>query len=183
MAPKRSFNEYQIVGNITKIFIDYKGKRFESLIDTDDLDKLLEFGKRWNLYYSKSARSFYVTTAVYQKTVNKKPKYLQLRLHNFILNKKRGTIGDHKNHDTLDNRKENLRSTSKANNIRNRRTRNSNNTSGHRNVSWINGCWRVQLQKNGTNYCFPEKFDDVNEAGKFAEEMRKKYYGEFAGNN
>jgi hypothetical protein len=30
---------------------------------------------------------------------------------------------------------------------------------------------------------FPEKFKDVDEAGRFAEAMRKKYYGEFAGNN
>lgn len=42
--------------------------------------------------------------------------------------------------------------------------------------------WIVQLQINGKNSVlgkFP--LDKIEEAGKFAEEMRKKYYGEFAG--
>jgi hypothetical protein len=53
---------------------------------------------------------------------------------------------------------------------------------GYRNVSLIKGKWVVQLQIDGKNTKLGS-FDDVHEAGKFAEEMRQKYYGEFAGKN
>ena len=61
---------------------------------------------------------------------------------------------DHENYDTLDNRKNNLRVTNDDKNTKNRSSKNSNNKSGHRNVSWN---------------------------GLYAEEMRQKYYGEYAG--
>ena len=73
-----------------------------------------------------------------------------------------------------------------SNNSRNRKSRNKNNKSGYRNVCWDKreNVWLVQLQIDGK--CkrvgkFPK--DQLEEAGKFAEEMRKKYYGEFAGSN
>lgn len=42
--------------------------------------------------------------------------------------------------------------------------------------------WLVQLQVNGKNAClgkFPK--EQLEEAAKFAKEMREKYYGDFAG--
>lgn len=64
-----------------------------------------------------------------------------------------------------------------------RTSKSSNNTSGYRNVSWIRGHWRVQLQINRKNNMFSEKFENVHSANKFAEQMRQKYYGKFAGNS
>jgi hypothetical protein len=90
--------------------------------------------------------------------------------------------GDHYNHDTLDNREENLRPSSNSNNNKHRKGANSNNKSGYRNVCFVEGKWIVQLQINGKNTRLGS-FDDVHEAGKFAEEMRKQYYGEYAGGN
>ena len=89
---------------------------------------------------------------------------------------------DHENNDTLDNRKSNMRVVEESNNSKNRKSRNRNNKSGYRNVSLIKGKWVVQLQIDGKNKRLGS-FDDVHEAGKFAEEMRQKYYGEFAGKN
>ena len=91
---------------------------------------------------------------------------------------------DHINHDPRDNRKENLRVILPNENLKNRETRNKNNHSGYRNVAWDGSAWIVQLQVDGKGKClgrFPK--DQLEEAGKFAEEMRKKYYGEFAGGN
>lgn len=50
-------------------------------------------------------------------------------------------------------------------------------------MCWIDGYLRLQLQINGKNYRFPEKFteDQKEEAEKFAQEMREKYYGHCAG--
>lgn len=68
----------------------------------------------------------------------------------------------------------------------NRKSRNSNNKSGYRNVSWSShdNKWIVQLQVNKKNTVlgrFPQ--DKLLEAAKFAEEKRKELYGEFAGHN
>lgn len=79
-----------------------------------------------------------------------------------------------------------LRIIEQGNNLKNRKGRNSNNKSGYRNVSWkkSENVWVVQLQINKKNTVlgkFPK--DQLEEAGKFAEQMRQKYYGKFAGNN
>lgn len=95
-------------------------------------------------------------------------------------NKISGVLVDHRNYDTLDNRKENLRIVQSQANTRNRSGRNSNNKSGYRNVCLVKGKWIVQLQINGRNTKLGS-FDDVHKAGAFAKEMRNKYYGEFAG--
>jgi len=89
---------------------------------------------------------------------------------------------DHINHNTLDNRKSNLREITTSENTRNRKSKNTNNTSGYRNVCWDKqrDKWMVQLHLEGKNKRLGY-FDDVHEAGEYAEKMRKKYYGEFAG--
>ena len=73
---------------------------------------------------------------------------------------------------------------SNKNNLTNRKGKNINNTSGYRNVYWDKKMqkWAVQLQINKKGVVlgtFPK--NKLEEAGKFAEEMRQKYYGEFAG--
>ena len=82
---------------------------------------------------------------------------------------------------TLDNRRKNLRITDHSDNLKNRQGKNKNNKSGYRNVCMMSGKWRVQLMVEGKRILFKEKFTDVNEAGKFAEDMRIKYYGKFTG--
>ena len=49
-------------------------------------------------------------------------------------------------------------------------------------MSWNGNGWSVQLQVEGKNTTLKRfKKDQLKEAGEFAEEMRQKYYGEFAG--
>lgn len=107
-------------------------------------------------------------------------RYTSLMLSRFVVDAPRGLVVDHINHDTMDNRKENLRVIEPSENSMNRVGPNKNSVSGYRNVSWMNGKWCVQLQINGVNSVLGT-FDDVDEAGNFAKEMRKKYYGEFSG--
>ncbi len=92
---------------------------------------------------------------------------------------------DHIDGDTLNNRRSNLRVTVPQKNSTNRKTRNSNNQTGYRNVAYITSSkhpYHVQISINGKNTKLG-KFDDVDEAGMFAEEMRKKYYKDYAGSN
>ena len=91
---------------------------------------------------------------------------------------------DHINTNIRDNRKENLRVISVSDNGKNRAKRNRNNKSGYRNVSWDASAWVVQIQENGRGTCLGRfSKDKLEEAGKFAEKMRQKYYGEYAGNS
>lgn len=87
---------------------------------------------------------------------------------------------DHKNHNTLDNRKENLRPATPSENAQNKSIQ-KNNTSGVIGVSYDKSCnkWRAYIRDNKkakyVGYC-----DNKNDAIIARLEAEAKYYGEFA---
>lgn len=156
------------------------GENLWTTIDLEDLDRVINYPHTWFAKYSPTINDFYAAVNVYDPT----HKYNgTLHLHQFVMGVRHDHV-DHINHDPRDNRKENLRVASPSQNYRNRDGKNRNNTSGYRNVSWSarENKWLVQLQIGGKNRCL-KKFakEELDEAGKFAAEMRQKYYGEFAG--
>jgi hypothetical protein len=88
------------------------------LVDDDDYVKMQKdfVNMKWSI--TKNHNGFYA-----QKRVNKKNIYL----HRYIMNFPNGYV-DHFNRNTLDNRKENLRVTTNANNLRNGNIRKNNKT-------------------------------------------------------
>jgi hypothetical protein len=179
MAKKKGLNRYEIRGNITAIFLENKkGVKLETLIDTEDLQRLIDLGYHWHLKWAKNVSSYYAQTTVYLGNYQYKAFYL----HNLIMNTKPYVFIDHRNHKTMDNRKKNLRICINEQNGKHRSGKNSNNTSGYRNVSNSGGKWIVQLQIEGKNRVLG-KFDDVHIAGAYAKEMRKVYYKDFKGEN
>lgn len=175
-------NIYKIINEQESEFyiINRKGEHFTVKVDTEDLNRLIQYNKSWNASWRKDSQSYYVCACEYLETVNKKPKYKIHYLHRWIFDYPKGIVIDHINHDTLDNRRCNLRLTEQKKNLKNRNGKNKNNKSGYRNVCKINNKWVVQLQINGKNTTLG-RFLDVHEAGQFAEEMRQKYFGEYAG--
>lgn len=149
-----------------------------AIIDLEDLERVINYPYTWFAQYNKDIDNYYVRASVYNPNTQHSE---VMFLHQFIMNAN-GRFVDHINSNTLNNRKSNLRVVLDSNNSMNRKSRNSNNTSGYRNVSWSKNenKWIVQLQINKKNKILG-RFDDVHEAGKFAEEMRNKYYGEYAG--
>lgn len=87
---------------------------------------------------------------------------------------------DHKNQNRSDNRIENLRAADRSENARNSRC-SSNNTSGHKGVSWIGrrNKWRVQLVLN-KRMAFSGNFDRLEDAVEAIKAAREKLHGEFA---
>ncbi|NRF91510.1 Fis family transcriptional regulator [Paenibacillus frigoriresistens] len=84
---------------------------------------------------------------------------------------------DHKNHDTLDNRRSvNLRFSDRSENMQNRKGAPSHSKSGIRGVCFANDRrkWRAQLQVKGRKIHLGS-FDDVNEAEKAVLIARAKY--------
>lgn len=165
--------------NIAKIELHRrKENNLWTIIDLDDLDRVINFPYTWFAKFQSLNKGYYVYASEYNKeTKQSKP----ILLHQFIMNANGCTV-DHINGDTFDNRKSNLRIVEFTNNSKNRKSKNSNNTSGYRNVSWSkkDKKWVVQMQINKKHKTLGS-FDDVHEAGRFAEEMRQKYYGEFCG--
>ncbi len=96
------------------------------------------------------------------------------------MNARSGELIDHINHDTLDNRKCNLRVCDKVRNGRNRRL-NVNSTSGYKGVTWSeqNRKWMAYIydHKKFKNLGYYTNVDDAVCARKEAE---AKLFGEFA---
>lgn len=153
-----------------------------AIIDLEDLDRVINFPYTWFAKFNKSIDGYYAAASQY---IPELKRARPIHLHQFIMNTTENNV-DHINHNPLDDRKSNLRVITVSQNSRYRESKNKNNTSGYRNVSWNEKSqkWYVQLQINKKGKIlgkFPK--DQLEEAGKFAEEMRKKYYGEFAGFN
>lgn len=178
---KRKGNNYLIdeENGIAKIELNRRNAdNLWTIIDLEDLERTINFPYTWFAKYNHTNDEYYVVASVYHPDLQQSR---PIFLHQFLMDAN-GKDVDHKNNNTLDNRKSNMRIVEESNNSKNRKSRNKNNKSGYRNVSFYKGKWIVQMQIDGKNKKIGS-FDDVHEAGKFAEEMRQKYYGEFAGKN
>jgi hypothetical protein len=179
-------NKFEILGDITKIFISKRdGQIFEVLVDTDIYyEKLKDLDISWIAGFDETTGNYYVRYTTYcAKGSEEKDDRKTIYLHRYITDADETISVDHYDHNSLNNLMSNLRITKFSNNSKNRNGANSNNKSGYRNVCWSKSYkkWIVQLQIDGKNNMFKEMFDTAEEANEFAIEMRKKYYGEFAG--
>ena len=87
---------------------------------------------------------------------------------------------DHKDTDPSNNKIENLRPASRANNAKNRAI-GKNNTSGYKGVSWSKAAnkWKVEVSVNGKRK-YIGVFKDLEQANLIAQKVRIKYHGAFA---
>jgi len=165
-------NDYKILGDTTIIYLRRKnGEVLETLIDTSDLPKLKEFNKTWSAHFAPNTNSFYAVSSI---RVRKKQKAVWL--HRYLLEVADGKVTDHKNHDTLNNKRENLRILTNAENLQNKKGPNRNNTSGVRGVTRVKGSnkWRAKIGFQGKKI-HVGYFDDLKEAEKAVIEARRKY--------
>lgn len=116
--------------------------------------------------------------AVRNVTVGRK-KQITVSMHRVILATPPGMETDHKNQDKLDNRKENLRVCSKAENMRNRK-RNKNCKSGVKGVSFhkMANAWIAQIVVDGRKTHLGT-FKSIRAAAESYAKAAKKHYGEF----
>lgn len=138
-----------------------------ALVDATDYDWLNQWN--WRAKWSKEIKGFYAARGA--ETI-----YMQYQ----ILGCKKGEQGDHRNHDTLDNRRENLRKSSPWQNRGNSRL-NANSTTGFKGVSWSksgNG-FLVQLNVNRKHYRIG-LFPTAKDAAMAYDKAAKKLLGEFA---
>lgn len=177
-------NNYIIEGDIVKIVLDTKHGKFYALIDLEDFDKANNCENKWCL------RSLKHQYAQQMKVIGKegnRSKYTTIKLHNIIIDCPEGMRVDHINHNTLDNRKQNLRIIEHKNNITHRKGANSNSKTGVRNVNLVTRYsgeqeYWVQLMKDGKRFKWEFPLEQFNEACIFAEQKRQEIFGKYAGN-
>jgi len=168
-------NEYEIRGDEVAIFLKRKdGSRLETLICTSDLARAMEFPCAWSAHWDPQTQSFYAEGKTYNGQGQKREYF---SLHRWIMQPKPGFEVDHLFHDTLDNRRYNLRELPKGGNQQNyAKARKDNESSGVRGVSWSKryNKWRAAFRVNGITY-HVGVFDDLREAEIAIKAARAKY--------
>ena len=147
-----------------------------AIVDAEDYDKLMEF--KWYARYDTHTKSFYARLTDYSGEKQK-----TILMHRLIMNTPECMNTDHANHDTLDNRKHNLRVCTKSQNMMNRRKQ-SNNLSGVTGVylGKNNKKWRASIMVNRKNKHLGY-FYNIKEAINCRKQAELKYFGEFAYNS
>jgi hypothetical protein len=184
--PKQGFNKYKIINDEYVEFYVESGKwgNFVGYADLDDLDRLIEFGHTWHIRDGGGGRPC-LQTCIYGRDEDGKYKIIkQPYMARWILGfEDYDYVVHHINHDPYDNRKDNLKIIPNDCNLKCRKGKNKNNTSGHRNISFDKRTneWLVQLRDNGKTKCWRFPYDKLDEAVKFKIEKRRELYGEFTG--
>lgn len=180
----KGFNKYKINGDETIIYLESRdGSVQEAIIDTEDLDKLIEFGMLWHSHWARKTKSYYCRCSQYIPEL----KYSRtIQLSRFIMNAKEDEVVDHKDFNTLNDKKDNLRVTKFQKNTTHRNGANSNNKTGVRNVHLVTRyggkqLYLVQIMRKGERFKWEFSLNQFEDACKFAEEKRKELFEEFAG--
>lgn len=112
--------KYKIVDDYAEFYVfDKDGKKYTAYIDKEDV-KFLNCS--YTPIFYKSSASPYLMNSKAQN------------LHRLIMNCPKGLVVDHINHNTLDNRKSNLRICTRGENVQNLKSHNSNSSTKIRNV-------------------------------------------------
>lgn len=138
-------------------------------IDADMYESIATYN--WFASWNPHTRSFY---AIRNNGAGK------IRMHHVVLGLQASDEVDHKNHDTLDNRRLNLRRASRTRNQCNRRKQ-SNNTSGYIGVTWLmhRKKWDARVKFKG-KYYFVGYFSSAEDAGRARDVLARRLHGEFA---
>lgn len=130
---------------------------YEVSISLEDLMKVIGHSHTWRATEYPNGW-VYITSKVGNKTV---------LLHRYIMDCPEGLVVDHLNHDTLDNRRINLRICTQSDNMKNKKFK------GMSYEAIEGGKWRVRRTKNGIKYDLGF-FKDYNEALEEAKKLDEK---------
>ena len=123
-----------------------------TIVDSDDYDYL----NQWKWYVQVHRNKYYYAM---RRNGDKR-----MRMHRVVNDTPKGMDTDHINHNTLDNRKSNLRTVTGSQNQMNR-VLHKNNTSGHMGVSWYKNTqqWVSHIAKDKIKYTLGY-FDNIEDA-------------------
>jgi len=141
-----------------------------TIVDAGDYYWLNSY--KWIVYGNRN--NFYAVRNSIVAPNETRPVYM----HRLIMNPPPGLLVDHRNCDSLDNRRSNLRHATPSQNMQNRRKK-KNTTSKYRGVWFYNGKYESQISYRGKKM-WVGIFDSEIDAAHAYDEAAKKYHGEFA---
>lgn len=136
-----------------------------ALVDDEDYERLSRFS--WYASWAPDSQTFYA-----RRSVGSKKHYM----HRQILGARAGEQVDHKNHNGLDNRRENLRCCAQRQNLLNTRKRQAC-TSKYKGVYWNKsyGEWQARIKRRHLGF-----FKDEGDAALAYNQAAAAEFGEFA---
>lgn len=143
---------------------------FDFILDNEDADRVKQY--HWGINACKSNKGDYVEYLAHHD---------KIMLHRFIMNAPKGMIVDHRDGNSLDTRKQNLRVCTQEGNGKNRK-KNKNNKSGVKGVIWNTFAptpkWQAYIMVNyhHKSLGYYTDFKEAVMARKLAE---IKYFGEY----
>jgi HNH endonuclease len=147
-----------------------------AIVDATDFERLSQWN--WCVYWTPSNRSFYALRYQYISKIGDKWIRREIYMAREILNCGSDEEVDHISHNTLDNRRANLRIVTRSQNMCNRRT-SSASVSGFKGIVWSREKWEARITLNGkTKYL--GRSVSAEKAARMYDEAAKKYHGEFA---
>ena len=144
-----------------------------ALIDAEDFEYL----NQWKWYVNFYGYAYRPIT---------KNKWKTILMHRELLKVKKGQIVDHINHDTLDNRKNNIRLVNRSQNQWNR-LKTKDSISGYKGVVFSNDGkrikrWMARITVNNKHITLG-RFLTKEKAAQIYNEAAYKYFGEYANGN
>lgn len=159
-------NSYVLTDNFA---IVYTSKNQPFIVDVDDLPKIQTI--KWCM--GGSGKNYPV--GWYNGKL--------IRLNRYIMKCPENMVVDHKNHNTYDNRKSNLRIVSRQQNSMNKKVLDKS-TSGHTGVVWdkSRSKWQARIRYNG-KLIFLGRYNDIENAISARQDAENKYFGQYAYSN
>jgi len=149
-----------------------------ALVDDEDFERLNAY--KWYAMWNQSAKSYYAARMSPRKKGEKRH---MISMHRYIMVAKPGEKVDHRNRNTLDNQKSNLRICTQGQNNTNVGVR-TDNKSGFKGVSWHGASkrWQADICVNG-NGKYIGIYSTPEEAAHAYDISAIELHGEFAVTN
>jgi hypothetical protein len=142
-----------------------------AIVDESDYVWLMQYN--WFAAKASGSCSFYAVTGAFKSIIHK-----SVPMHRLIINPPAEMDTDHRNGDTLDNRRSNLRACTSTQNNANRRLIQKNNSSGYRGVS-LRTFYTSRIIVN-RKMIHLGTFKEPIAAARAYDQAAVKYFGEFA---
>ena len=172
MPNKPTPNTINIKGEIAEMILTTRKGNIFTVFDTEDIPLVRKIHYRWHAFYEKRIDNYYVVSPG-----SKKGQRDGVRLARLVTKCPRGFVPHHINHDTLDNRKLNLRIVTQQVNLQNKKGAYKSSKTGIRGVYFhkITGKWYAQVDLSGKKV-YQELFDKKEDAERAVKAARAYFY-------